>query len=251
MLAKLPGQSVKAIFPGSASGHTGEVIVFTESNGVLVNENTGSITRLSLPLNEVNAVDGGKSFIYIQSIFQKGNGEMKGGMFVSKDWGKTWTQINNGLLKDLADDKVLELRQGLAVCETKPEVAYISTVNPTLNQKGNIEEVYCIFKTINGGSTWEPVLLSSSQNGYITKNFSGSWMERSYDPGWGGSPINLGVAPNNPDVCFAGDNGRAYKTLNGGKTWQQVYSHNMPDSSYASNGLDVTTCYGIHFGPIQ
>ena len=71
MLAKLPGQSVKAIFPGSASGHTGEVIVFTESDCVRVNENTGNITRLSLSIKEVNAVEGGKSMIYIQSIFQK------------------------------------------------------------------------------------------------------------------------------------------------------------------------------------
>ena len=33
------------------------------------------------------------------------------------------------------------------------------------------------------------------KRGFITKNFKGSWMERSYDPGWGGSPIDLGVAP--------------------------------------------------------
>ena len=36
-------------------------------------------------------------------------------------------------------------------------------------------------------------------------------------PGWGGSPIDLAVAPKNPDICYAGDNGRGYKTTDGGK----------------------------------
>jgi hypothetical protein len=76
-------------------------------------------------------------------------------------------------------------------------------------------------------------------------------MEESFDPGWGGSPIDLGVAPGNPDICYAGDNGRGYKTTDGGKTWKQVYSHNLEDGSYASGGLDVTTCYGVHFDPFD
>jgi len=66
-----------------------------------------------------------------------------------------------------------------------------------------IEEIYSIYKTLNAGANWEPVFLSSTPGGYITKNFEGSWMEQSYDPGWGGSPINLGVAPGNPKNCFA------------------------------------------------
>ena len=72
-----------------------------------------------------------------------------------------------------------------------------------------------------------------------------------FDPGWGGSPIDFAVAPGNPDVCYAGDNGRGYKTSDGGKTWKQVYSHIQPDGSYANNGLNVTTCYGVHFDPFN
>ena len=91
--------------------------------------------------------------IYIQSDFKNENGEIKGGMFVSNDRGKNWTQINNGLLKNLANNRVPGFIAGLAVCETKPETAYISTINPVPNEKGATEEVYCIFKTINGGSS--------------------------------------------------------------------------------------------------
>jgi len=251
-VAKVPGQNIKAIFLRSISGHKNEVIVFTEIACTKINESTGRITRLPLPVKKVNAVEGGKDMIYIQSDFKKENGAIKGGMFVSKDWGKTWAQINNGLLKDLNNNRLPNLRDGgFSVCEKKPGVAYLSTVHPMEDDKGRVEEVYCIFKTINGGQNWGPVLLSSSEREYITNNFKGSWMEKSYDPGWGGNPIDLGVAPGNPDVCYAGDNGRGYKTTDGGRTWKQVYSKNMPDSSYASNGLDVTTCYGIHFDPFD
>ena len=251
LLAKIPGQNIKAIFPGGDAEHKNEVLVFTENTSARIDENTGKITMLPLPVKEINAAEGGKNIIYIQSDFKKENGETKGGMYVSNDWGESWAQSNNGLMKNIAPNKVPQLREGFAVCENKPEVAYIATTNPVPNDNGGIEEIYCIFKTLDGGKNWEPVFLSSTPRGYITKNFSGSWMEKSYDPGWGGSPIDLGVAPNNPNICFAGDNGRGYKTTDGGKTWQQVYSINNPDGSYTSNGLDVTTCYGVHFDPFD
>jgi photosystem II stability/assembly factor-like uncharacterized protein len=248
-IAGLPGKRVMGIFPESREGY---LTVFTEQNCVHVNVTTGEVNSLPLPAEGVIAVEGGKNMsghlIYLQARFRK---DGKGGMYISKDLGRSWKQINSGLLDDLEKDMVPDFRQGLAVCESVPEVAYISIDKPRHNAKGTFDPIYCVYKTGNGGLSWEPVLVSSSFEGYITKNFEGSWMEKSYDPGWGGSPIDMGVAPGNPDICYAGDNGRGYKTTNGGKTWVQIYSHNNPDGSYSSNGLDVTTCYGIHFDPFD
>ena len=136
LVAKLPGKNVKAIFPGREKGKPVEVIAFTESACVRIDENSGKITTLTLPVKKINVVEGGKKMIYIQSDFKNENGEIKGGMFVSKDRGENWVQINNGLLKDIANGRAPGLNEGLAVCETKPEVAYISTINPVLNEKG-------------------------------------------------------------------------------------------------------------------
>lgn len=250
-IARLPGKNVKAIFPESKKGL---VTVFTESACVSINELTGEMKSMPLPVNSIIVVEGGKgkngSLIYIQSDFRLVNGKVTGGVFVSSDMGATWTQRNEGLLKTTAKGRVPNFRQGFAVCESKPEVAYVSSVNPVANETGKPVTTYSVYKTINAGKSWEPVLLGSSQ-GYSTKNFNGSWMEESFGPGWGGSPIDMGVAPNNPDVCYAGDNGRGYKTMDGGKTWDQVYSHNNPDGSYSNNGLNVTTCYGVHFDPFD
>lgn len=255
LVARLPGQNVKAIFPGSLNNQSAEITVFTESACVRINENTGEIKKLALPADRIITVEGGTgesgTKVYLVSPSFRSRGKIAGGVYLSKDLGEHWIQINKGLFKDIAKEKVPAFRRGLGVCKSKPEVAYISTINPVSFEDGTIEEQYCIFKTENAGINWKPVLLSSSSRGYITDNFKGSWMERSYDPGWGGSPIDLGVSPANPDICYAGDNGRCYKTTDGGKFWEQCYSHDQPDGSVATGGLNVTTCYGVHFDPIN
>ena len=255
LLTRLPGKSIKAISPCNLYGSPGEVIVFTESACISVNENTGATRILPVPVKTIIAAEGGYEkdggLLYIQSTFENKEGKVQGGMYVSRDLGRSWTLSNNGLFKEVPEGMVPRFRQGLAVCEKQPAVAYISTMSPVKNEDGNTEIIYSVYRTVNGGGEWHPVLLSSTPGGYITDNFKGSWMEESFDPGWGGSPIDLGVAPGNPDICYAGDNGRGYKTTDGGKTWEQVYSHNLQDGSFASGGLDVTTCYGVHFDPFN
>lgn len=255
LVSKIPGQNVKGIFPGSIHGQTNTVTVITESACARIDLISGKIQHLPLPVKKLIVVDGGTddsgARIYIQSSFSRANGKIQGGMYVSNDLGKSWKQINKGLFDRVTSGKLPSFRRGLAVCESKPSDAYISVNIPTTMEDGTPEMQYTIFKTENGGENWKPVLRSSSPRGYITNNFEGSWMEQSFDPGWGGSPINLAVAPGNPNICMAGDNGRGYKTMDGGKTWKQIYSHNRPDGSVASGGLDVTTCYGVHFDPFD
>ena len=142
LIARLPGKSVRAIFPCSVYGRPGEVVVFTESACVNVHEATGEVTRLPLPVENIIAVEGGQnsngSLFYIQSGFEDSNGTTKGGMYVSRDLGVSWTFSNNGLFKDVPEGKLPSFRRGLAVCETQPDVAYISTINPVKNSEGNV-----------------------------------------------------------------------------------------------------------------
>jgi photosystem II stability/assembly factor-like uncharacterized protein len=242
--ARVRGQHVKAI-----AADDGETVVFTDQTCVALTGSPVQVTERPLPVRRIMLAEGTGRLLYIQSPFRKENGETGGGIFVTRDGGKSWAPANKGLLSG-SDSRLPAFSQGLAVCAGSPETAYISVTKWPDNGQGGTTETYCIFKTTDAGSSWNPVLLSSNK-GYSTNNFQGSWMEKSYDPGWGGAPINLGVAPRNPDICYAGDNGRCYKTTDGGRSWEQVYSHNLPDGTYASNGLNVTTCYGVHFDPFD
>ncbi|MCK5280354.1 MAG: hypothetical protein KAK04_17490, partial [Cyclobacteriaceae bacterium] len=101
LVSKIPGQKVKAIFPGSVHGQPSKVMVFTESACVHIDLISGEIQQFTLPVEKLIVVEGGTddsgTRIYFQSSLSRANGATKGGMYVSCDWGKSWEQINQGL----------------------------------------------------------------------------------------------------------------------------------------------------------
>ncbi|OGG02817.1 MAG: hypothetical protein A3F83_06950 [Candidatus Glassbacteria bacterium RIFCSPLOWO2_12_FULL_58_11] len=254
VIAQLSGSFVLGLYPGSLSNRPGEVLVFTDKACVRVDIASGQMTPVALPVSTVVETAGGKgidgALLYILSNLSVNRSVVSGGVFRSSDWGASWTQVNNGLFTGVPSGKAPQIR-ALAVCEQHPEVLYIASSNPGyVSGSGGTAWRYGVFKSANSGIAWSGVWLANDL-GYPTANYQGSWLDWSFDPGWGGKPIEMGVAPSDPNICFGGDNGRAYGTLDGGKTWNEVYSHNNPDNSVTSSGLDVTTCYGVHFDPFD
>ena len=102
----------------------------------------------------------------------------------------------------------------------------------------------------DGGRTWSVVHAESDAP---SANLAGSWIEpRAAEDGhsvWFDSPYDLAVAPGDPDVAYATDLFRAYRTTDGGKTWAQVNSEPRGNDRWTTRGLDVTTTYGIQFDP--
>ncbi|MFC1614517.1 WD40/YVTN/BNR-like repeat-containing protein, partial [Gemmatimonadota bacterium] len=242
--AALPGNKVKGIFPGNMLNRQDELLVFTDEGCVRVDLISGQTTVVSLPVPTVVEVAGGQdtngAVLYILSPFTVDYG----GVYRSTDWGESWTPVYNGLFEGVVAGKAPQLR-ALAVCEKNPRVLYLAS---SLSSSAQTTWRYGIFKTDNSGNKWNAVWLANNQD-YITNNYEQGWLDD--NPGWGGKPIELGVAPSDPNICFGGDNGRGYGTTDGGETWKQVYSHVNPDNSATSSGLDVTTCYGVHFDPFD
>ncbi|MHC4395328.1 MAG: VPS10 domain-containing protein [Planctomycetota bacterium] len=246
LLARLPGRSVHAILPGSWWGKEDEVIVFTERGGVRVSTESGEKSNVSLPVKSISGADGGSgpegSVLYVLSGMRQAATRVVGGIYRSTDGGASWTQANPDLSGGKGYRGQLPRFRSIGVCRYRPEVIYLSC--------GSYQGQYGTLKSETAGDSWDWVYHAKGSE-VISNNLEGSWLTRDHGPGWGGSPISLGVAPTNPDICYSSDNGSAHRTVNGGKKWVQVYSNNNADGSVSTRGLDVTTCYGVHFDPFD
>jgi len=254
-LARVFGQRVLAIFPGDWQDKSEEMIVVTDRACVRISEKGGVVKNLNLPAENFVAAaggsGGGKTVLYLLGGFKSQAGKISGGVYRSNDWGETWGNANSGLVPDRVAVEKLPFYNTIGVCESKPEVAYLSCrAYWAVNDKREGKYQYGILKTVDSGGSWQWVY-HAEENTLLSANYKGAWMMRSYGPGYTGNPHGLGVSPSNPDICYATDYGRASRTVDGGATWEQLYADISPDSTYSTRGLDVTTCYGVHFDPFD
>lgn len=120
-----------------------------------------------------------------------------GGVWKTADAGLTW--------KPIFDDQPVASIGSIAVAPSDPHVLYVGSGEA--NIRGNVAEGNGIYKSTNGGKSWEHV-----------------WKQR-------GQVGQMIVHPKNPNVAFAAVLGRpfgpnfergVYRTTNGGKAWKQV-----------------------------
>ncbi|QOY90936.1 WD40/YVTN/BNR-like repeat-containing protein [Paludibaculum fermentans] len=188
--------------------------------------------------NSLSTVEGGKSstwphaaFVDVAAGIENGKvyfyGASKEGLFISGD-GQSWRKSSlHGSVR------------AVAASERNGRTAYASY------QDG---ASFGVARTADGGETWTLGWKESRQKAV---NVDDGWVSDRFGPGWGEHPLTLGVSPTQPELAYGTDLGRTLRTTDGGATWRNTYTNKMPDGSYASTGLDVTTNYGIHFDPFR
>ena len=258
LLARLPGREVLALFPGAWEDQPDQVKVLTDRSCYQLSFSGGAAVELGLPEARIRAADGGKgkagAIYYVLSNFRQAGARAEGGIYRSTDGGHNWSQVSRGLLEDWQITAQLPYFKTLAVCESRPEVVYLSAhiyidEIEWMPNRPKRDRKFGIFKTDNAGDAWRWVYRASEDSIY-SRNFRGGWEDQSYGPEWGESPHSFGVSPADPDICYVTDN-RTYVTRDGGKRWEQVYTEKQPDGSWRSRGIDVTTTYGVHFDPFD
>ncbi len=255
LVATVGGSGVLNIFPGAWYGSPAEIILFAAEAGWRINVESGKVEKITLPAEMIRAAEGGsaqgKAVFYLAVNISEKNGKLAGGVYRSDDLGQNWRQVIGGLAADWKSGMRVPRFYALAVCQSAPDVAYLSCgYYPRPLTDGQIERQFGIFKTVDGGRNWSWVYRATSEE-MLSKNHKAAWMMEDYGPEWGEYPLSLGVSPTDPDICWANDWGTTYRTLDGGGLWEQVYTERMPDGSWRSRGLDVTTNYGIHFDPFD
>ena len=125
----------------------------------------------------------------------------------SLTWGQAnWTLATNGIAA--GDDPVF-----VAMATNDVSTAYIAGEQPS-------SEFPIIYKTVNGGATWQSVLLAANNQNVFT-----GWAGNGGDRDWsyGAGALGLAVAPNDSSKVAYSDLGFAHLSTNGGAFWKQVY----------------------------
>jgi len=252
--AEIEGRNVLAIVPGAWDSKPGELIVITDRKVARIAEDGGKVELSDLPVGRPVAADCGKddkgSVIYLLTDIEEQGGKPAGGVFVSRDRGRTWKLANDWLTKGWKVGNRLPSLTTLAVCQSNPSTVYLSCAQWYDSPNGTPRRNFGILKTVDSGAAWEWVYRCTNDS-ILSGNGPGGWMETNYGPEWGEYPLSLGVCPSNADICYASDFGCTYNTTDGGKTWTQVYADMQPDGASANRGINVTTCYGMHFDPFD
>jgi photosystem II stability/assembly factor-like uncharacterized protein len=203
----------------------------------------------------------GVVFAYATLPLVAGPEGVAGGVQVSDDGGRTWRPANGALLeaaRGIGAGNEWGPAEGsrpslgpVAVSARFPHVALVGLRGLHLPGRGGAPW-NGIARTVDGGRTWSVVHAESDR---ASENLLASWIEAraAEDPRshsiWFDAPYDLAAAPNDPDVAYATDLFRTYRTVDGGRTWAQVTSEARGGDRWVSRGLDVTTTYDVQHDP--
>lgn len=172
------------------------------------------------------------------------------GIFYTEDGGRTWENRQEGLVKFSMKGSETPEWRGIATSSLNPGTVYISYNSLKAD---NSTTFIGVAKSEDYGKTWDlswKDVLSPNGN-TASENFTSGWLNDRFGPTWGENPFSIAVSPVNADIVYTTDFGRTIKTMNGGKTWEQVYTNRKQDGGWYSRGLEVTTGYQVVFDPFD
>ena len=242
-----------------------QILVFTPDKLYTINKEDGTYSDHPFPEAMTKAFSfaagtnhQGRTILYGLSndvSLRQHGGEAPTALWTSTDLGNSWQQLDHELLTNKGQKTPTYSK--LAVSEFNGSVVYLLTSSyQELGDNGKIKHWYGSLKSIDAGKNWEWVWKGGGgsgqyavRDGQDAQNLEDSWVKEAF----GGEYIRIidvGVAPDNPEVAIVTDWYRAMKTTDGGKNWVEIYSKPQHEG-YSSRGLDVTTAYGVHFDPFD
>ncbi|MEP7132313.1 MAG: glycosyl hydrolase, partial [Acidobacteriota bacterium] len=175
---------------------------------------TGSVGAVGIAESDPNVIYAGMGEAAIRGNVSHGDGVYK-----STDGGKTWKNV--GLKNTYQISRV-------RVHPKNPDVAYVAALGHVWGSNADRG----IFRTTNGGRTWEKVLFVSDKTG----------------------ASDLCMDPNNPRILFAGmwqvsrrpwtlesggSEGGLYRSIDGGDTWKKL-AGGLPEGVVGNVGVAVS-----------
>ena len=212
--AGIPGDPTTYYFGSTGGGVWKSTDGAMTWSSVFDKEGTSSIGSIAVANSNHNVVYVGTGEACIRGNISHGDG-----VYRSLDGGKTWK--NTGLRDSRAIGKVI-------VNPTNPDIAFVAALGHPYGP--NTERG--IFRTTDGGKTWEKVL-------YKDENTGG---------------VDVAFDPHNPNILFAalwqvrrtswsmasgGPGSGLYRSNDGGTTWKHLEEHGLPKGPYGKIGVAV------------
>ncbi len=255
---------IRSIYTNESS-MKGRVLIFTPEKVFTFDKSSGTVEEKPLPKAMSPAssftcgTSDGKTICYAIHDLEEKDAAVEfreSEVWISEDGTDTWHK---------SIDKVLNNEQAglkpsysmLRAAERDGEQAYIVADRYVEKSGDQQRHWYGALKTDDAGKTWRWVWKGGGGSGQYgvkdgvgVSNLQDAWVEKAF----GAEYIRLmdvGVYPQDGNVAVVTDWYRTMKTVDGGKTWREIYSRPQPDSTFVSRGLDVTTAYGVHFDPFD
>lgn len=141
------------------------------------------------------------------------------GLWKSPDGGQTWQHI--GLEKQRIVSKI-------AIHPTNANIIYVATMGLPF-ERNNDRGLY---KTTNGGQTWQQILFVSDSTGIADLEMSPGNPNVLYAAGWD-------RIRNNQESIISGNNARIWKSINGGQNWTML-AGGLPEGPKSRVGLSIS-----------
>ena len=174
-----------------------------------------SIGAIAVSESDPNVIYAGTGEACIRGNIVGGNGVWK-----SLDAGKTWKFVG------LGDTHAIGR---LAVNPRNPEVAFVAALGHPFADN----EERGIFRTRDGGKTWEKVLYKDAKSGGIDVVFDPSNSNILFAALW--------QAKRTPWSLDSGGPGSGlYRSIDGGTTWKELKGHGLPEGILGRIGVTVS-----------
>lgn len=212
--AGVPGDPTTYYFGATGGGVWKSTDGATTWSSVFDKEGTGSIGSLAVANSDRNTIYVGTGEACIRGNISQGDGVYK-----SVDAGKTWKNI--GLRDSRAIGKVI-------INPNNPDIVFVAALGHPYGP--NAERG--IFRTVDGGKSWDKVLYKDENTGAVDVTFD----------------------PHNPNILFAalwqarrtswsmtdgGPGSGLYRSNDGGTTWKRLEEHGLPKGPYGRIGIAV------------
>jgi len=205
-------------------GATGGGVFKTEDGGktwINISDgyfNTGSVGAIAVAPSDPNVIYTGMGETCIRGNMSAGDG-----VYRSTDEGKTWKHVGLGDTQFIGE---------IVVHPDNPDIVWVAALGHTFGTEGN--ETRGVFKSADGGETWEKVLYHNEHAG----------------------AVDIEIDPNNPRVLYAslweayrnpwemssgGPGSGLYKSTDGGSTWENISTRpGLPKGILGKIGIAIS-----------